>query len=58
VEPVATILFGVIQDRGGKVVVGGRDVPIDPCGPLWRLRRDQRDLFITLTRIKEGPCPL
>ncbi len=31
---VATILFGVIQDGGGVVIVGGRPIPIDPWGPL------------------------
>lgn len=31
---VATILWGVIQDGGGVVFVGGRPIPIDPWGPL------------------------
>lgn len=31
---VATILFGVIQDGGGVVIVGGKPIPIDPWGPL------------------------
>jgi hypothetical protein len=31
---VATILFGVIQDGGGVVWIGGKPVPIDPWGPL------------------------
>lgn len=30
----ATILFGVIQDGGGKVLIGGKPVPIGPWGPL------------------------
>lgn len=29
-----TILFGVIQDGGGVVIVGGKPIPIDPWGPL------------------------
>lgn len=31
---VAHILFGVIQDGGGVVIVGGKPIPIDPWGPL------------------------
>lgn len=31
---VATILFGVIQDGGGVIIVGGKPIPIDPWGPL------------------------
>ena len=31
---VATILFGVIQDGGGVIIVDGKPVPIDPWGPL------------------------
>lgn len=31
---VVTILFGVIQDGGGVVIIGGKPVPIDPWGPL------------------------
>jgi hypothetical protein len=31
---VATILFGVIQDGGGVILVGGKPIPIDPWGPL------------------------
>jgi len=31
---VATILFGVIQDGGGVILVNGRPIPIDPWGPL------------------------
>lgn len=31
---VATILFGVIQDGGGAVIIGGKPIPIDPWGPL------------------------
>lgn len=31
---IATILFGVIQDGGGVVIVGGKPIPIDPWGPL------------------------
>ncbi|MFN7923126.1 MAG: M64 family metallopeptidase [Bryobacteraceae bacterium] len=31
---VATILFGVIQDGGGVIIVGGVPIPIDPWGPL------------------------
>jgi hypothetical protein len=31
---IATILFGVIQDGGGVIIVGGKPIPIDPWGPL------------------------
>jgi hypothetical protein len=31
---VATILFGVIQDGGGVIIVGGKPIPIDPWGPM------------------------
>jgi hypothetical protein len=31
---VATILFGVIQDGGGVIIIGGKPIPIDPWGPL------------------------
>ena len=31
---VGTILFGVAEDRGGRMIVGGKPVPIDPWGPL------------------------
>jgi hypothetical protein len=32
---VATILFGIIQDGGGVIWVGGKPIPIDPWGPLY-----------------------
>ena len=38
---IATILFGVIQDGGGVIIVGGKPIPIDPWGPpyqsLWNV---------------------
>jgi len=43
---VATILFGVIQDGGGVIIVGGKPIPIDPWGPLrhslWGALADPR----------------
>lgn len=43
---VATILFGVIQDGGGVIIVGGKPIPIDPWGPLrqslWAALADPR----------------
>ncbi len=45
---VAQILFGVTQDGGGVVIVGGKPIPIDPWGPLRRMPTEKLDALIAL----------
>jgi hypothetical protein len=55
---VATILFGVIQDGGGVIFVGGRPIPIDPWGPLrlslWGALQNPRDLSPAMRDVLVG----
>jgi len=45
---VAQILFGVVQDGGGFVIVGPHGHPIGPWDPLKPLSSAQRDVLVGL----------
>ena len=45
---VGRILFGVIQDAPGIVIVGGKPRPVDPWDPLRRMAPEKRDLLLEL----------
>lgn len=49
---IATVLFGVIQDGGGVVFVGGKPIPIDPWGPL------RQSLWGVLSNPYESPAAM
>jgi len=59
---VATILFGVIQDGGGVIIVGGKPIPIDPWGPLrhslWAALQNPRDAHPAVRDVLVGTALL